>query len=148
MIMLRLLAGLFAVLALPSALADVYGLFRGGYDPMLIAFAASTLLFVALCAWFALRGHRADSRARMKLVLLGGLVVGAIAFAVGFFGPLAWSPGANQGPLLGIFITGPLGFVAGAMLGWVVARMRIAAVPLPARGSAAPPRSTGPRSRD
>jgi len=30
------------------------------------------------------------------------------------------APGANQGPLLGIFITGPLGFLAG--LAWGVFR--------------------------
>ncbi|MGH3055198.1 MAG: hypothetical protein ACRDL7_09505, partial [Gaiellaceae bacterium] len=62
----------------------------------------------------------------MKLALRGGLIVGAIGFAIGFFGPLIWAPGANQGPLLGIFITGPIGFVAGAALGWLYARARVA----------------------
>jgi hypothetical protein len=124
MTLLRLLAGLLALLALAPAFADLFGLFRGGYDPMMLVFAACTLLFVALSAWFALRGHRPESRARMKMVLLGGLIVGAIAFAIGFFGPLAWAPDANQGPLLGIFITGPIGFVVGSMLGWIYARVR------------------------
>lgn len=45
------------------------------------------------------------------------LIVGGAAFAVGFFGPMVWAPGANQGPLLGIFITGPLGLVAGFVIG-------------------------------
>src|SRR5947208_66494 len=35
------------------------------------------------------------------------LAVGGVAFAVGFFGPMIFEPGANQGPLLGIFFTGP-----------------------------------------
>jgi hypothetical protein len=48
------------------------------------------------------------------------IILGGIAFAVGFFGPILWAPEANQGPLLGIFITGPLGFVFG--LGWGVFR--------------------------
>lgn len=47
------------------------------------------------------------------------LAVGAIGFVGGFFGPIVFAPEANQGPLLGIFITGPLGFVLGAVGGWV-----------------------------
>ena len=47
-------------------------------------------------------------------VVTGALVTGAIGFSAGFFGPLVFAPGANQGPLLGIFITGPLGFLFGA----------------------------------
>jgi hypothetical protein len=53
---------------------------------------------------------------------LGAVVVGAIGFCIGFFGPLILTPEANQGPLLGIFITGPLGavcgFIVGAILNW------------------------------
>ena len=47
-------------------------------------------------------------------VVMGALVTGGIGFAGGFFGPMILAPGANQGPLLGLFITGPLGFVFGA----------------------------------
>ena len=60
----------------------------------------------------------------MKYIGIGGLLVGGIAFAVGFFGPLIWAPDANQGPLLGIFITGPLGFVAGCIGGAIYAVIR------------------------
>ena len=42
------------------------------------------------------------------------MVTGGIGFSAGFFGPMILTPGANQGPLLGIFITGPLGFLLGA----------------------------------
>jgi hypothetical protein len=45
------------------------------------------------------------------------LFVGAISFSAGFFGPMVLDPGANQGPLLGIFITGPMGLVLGAVWG-------------------------------
>ena len=44
-------------------------------------------------------------------------VVGAISFCAGFFGPMIFAPDGNQGPLLGILITGPLGFVAGGIFG-------------------------------
>lgn len=46
-----------------------------------------------------------------------GLFVGGIAFLVGFLGPMILNPQGNQGPLLGIFITGPGGFVAGTAWG-------------------------------
>jgi hypothetical protein len=61
----------------------------------------------------------------MKRVLQVGLVVGAIGFGVGFVGPMIWAPGANQGPMLGIFVTGPIGFVVGAALGWILGRARV-----------------------
>ena len=55
------------------------------------------------------------------------LVVGALGFVGGFFGPMLLAPGANQGPLLGVLITGPLGVVAGAIGGlahWLIQRKR------------------------
>ena len=53
------------------------------------------------------------------LTLTGALIVGGIGFAGGFFGPMIFAPGANQGPLLGLFITGPLGFLLGGIGGLI-----------------------------
>jgi hypothetical protein len=53
----------------------------------------------------------------LPAALLGALIVGGIGFVGGFFGPLVLAPDANQGPLLGIFITGPLGAILGAIGG-------------------------------
>jgi len=50
-------------------------------------------------------------------VVTGGFAVGGIGFCAGFFGPMILAPQANQGPMLGIFITGPLGFLVGAIGG-------------------------------
>ena len=50
-------------------------------------------------------------------ILRTAMLVGGVAFAAGFFGPIVLAPDANQGPLLGIFITGPLGFAVGLALG-------------------------------
>lgn len=50
--------------------------------------------------------------------LIPALALGAIGFGLGFFGPMILAPDANQGPLLGIFITGPVGFCLG--LAWGV----------------------------
>jgi len=52
-------------------------------------------------------------------VFKGALIVGGIGFCAGFFGPIVFAPDANQGPLLGILITGPLGAVLGAIGGFV-----------------------------
>src|SRR5262245_25055657 len=72
----------------------------------------------------ALAWRRLEAAAGLvKSILIGALVVGAIGFCVGFFGPLIWAPDANQGPLLGIFITGPLGALAGG-LWWSMRRKR------------------------
>lgn len=47
------------------------------------------------------------------------VIIGGFGFAAGFFGPMIFAPGANQGPLVGIFITGPLGAIAGGVL-WLL----------------------------
>lgn len=53
-----------------------------------------------------------------------GVVLGVIGFVGGFVGPLIFTPEANQGPLLGIFITGPLGFVLGLVVGLILSLRR------------------------
>jgi uncharacterized membrane protein YeaQ/YmgE (transglycosylase-associated protein family) len=51
--------------------------------------------------------------------IAGAVIVGFPSFLIGFMGPILFTPHANQGPLLGIFITGPIGafigFIAGAL---------------------------------
>ena len=47
--------------------------------------------------------------------------LGGSGFLLGFIGPMIVTPGANQGPLLGIFITGPGGFVLGLAFGLIKA---------------------------
>ncbi|TPI40767.1 hypothetical protein FJW05_24375 [Mesorhizobium sp. B2-9-1] len=53
-------------------------------------------------------------------MLKWGAILGVIGFLGGFVGPVIFTPEANQGPLLGIFITGPLGFVLGLIVGFVL----------------------------
>jgi len=57
-------------------------------------------------------------------VLTSALVLGATGFILGFVGPLILTPNANQGPLLGIFITGPAGFFLGGILGLAIGIIR------------------------
>jgi hypothetical protein len=89
----------------------------------------ATLFVVALpvLPWAALAGAvlygPVPSRFQRREHPLGvACFVGGIAFLLGFAGPMLLAPGANQGPLLGILITGPLGFVAGFV--WGVWRAR------------------------
>jgi hypothetical protein len=56
-----------------------------------------------------------------RSVVKWGLIIGAISFAAGFIGPVLLST-SNLGPLLGIFVTGPIGVLIGALWGairWV-----------------------------
>jgi hypothetical protein len=54
------------------------------------------------------------------------LFVGSLAFLAGFVGPMVLRPSANQGPLLGIFVTGPIGLAVGLAWGLLRARRRCA----------------------
>ena len=80
-----------------------------------------------LCAvgvgWYVWNKLGSAPEGLISSALVGAAVLGAIGFCAGFFGPIIFAPEANQGPLLGIFITGPLGFLLGAVGGvvyWLV----------------------------
>jgi hypothetical protein len=68
-----------------------------------------------LCLWSVLSGDRPASRASIQASWRVGWMVGGIGLAIGFVGPLVIYPKSNLGPLLGILLTGPLGFVMGAL---------------------------------
>jgi hypothetical protein len=52
-----------------------------------------------------------------RSMVKGAGLFGLIGFLGGFVGPMLFAPDSNQGPLLGIFITGPGGVVLGALAG-------------------------------
>jgi drug/metabolite transporter (DMT)-like permease len=58
-------------------------------------------------------------------MLIGGCAIGFIAFIFGFFGPMIFSPTSNQGPLLGILVTGPFGFLIGVIAGMLFWRFKV-----------------------
>lgn len=57
---------------------------------------------------------------RSPSFLLCVFILGAVGFSAGFFGPMIFSPDANQGPLVGILISGPGGAVLGLLLYLVI----------------------------
>ena len=77
------------------------------------------LLTMSLLCWsVVVKGPAMRASARSSW--LAGWIVGGIGLLLGFVAPLVVSPNANLGPLLGILLTGPLGFVIGAIGAGVV----------------------------
>ena len=76
-----------------------------------------------VAVWIAVRHGPVRNRWWRRETPLGfACFVGGILFLLGFVGPILIAPGSNQGPLLGIFITGPLGFAFGLIWGFFRAR--------------------------
>lgn len=64
---------------------------------------------------------------RPPSVFLWLLIPGAVGFSAGFVGPMIFAPDANQGPLVGIFISGPGGAFLGLVLYAVLRLARVSA---------------------
>ena len=76
------------------------------------------LLAVLLVAILAgLRAKGTGWFARVGRILGWAGAGGVIGFLVGFFGPMLFAPDAAQGPIVGVFLTGPLGFGLGLIGG-------------------------------
>lgn len=75
----------------------------------------------AILIW---RSMRAKAGGILAITASWAAIAGAIGFCGGFFGPIIFTPGANQGPLLGLFVTGPLSFIAGGICGLIYALWR------------------------
>src|SRR5262245_36613361 len=115
---LRILAGVAALVPTGCAVLSLTNQVRSGFDMIGAIMCAATATLAFLCWSVAVRGQLEPMRSRLMFAAIGGLALGGIGFAAGFFGPIVLAPDANQGPLLGIFITGPLGFAVGAAIGW------------------------------
>ena len=57
-------------------------------------------------------------------VISGATLLGGTTFSLGFFGPIYWTPSANQGPILGFF-TGPAGAALGSVVGYQYGQYKI-----------------------
>ncbi len=113
-----------------TALASVATFYLAELIPFALIPLPGPLAWLAslLCAVpvgrYVWRQTEAPSAGLAGSMLLGAAVTGGVGFVAGFFGSMLLAPGANQGPLLGIFITGPLGVVLGALGGGIYWRVR------------------------
>jgi hypothetical protein len=115
------LASFYFVLWVPCALI-LPSIFPGAIAPLV---SLACALVVTRYVWQRTASKPAGVGARAgKYALLGAVITGAAGFCGGFFGPMIFTPEANQGPLLGIFLTGPLGFVLGGVGGAVYGSTR------------------------
>lgn len=109
------------ILVVPAAYFFIYW-FPFSWIPLgeqhWIASAVSLLCAVA-AGWFVWVKLNPAPQGATATTLLGAVLLGSLGFAAGFFGPMILAPEANQGPLLGIFITGPLGLVIGGIGGFL-----------------------------
>jgi hypothetical protein len=120
---MAVLGGVLGALAVWLAVTNLRLSTHGGW----FFWVPVTLWFLTmsvLCLWSAVSGDQAASRANIAATWRMGWTVGGIGFAIGFVGPLVIYPKSNLGPLLGILVTGPLGFVVGALGAGVVRAAR------------------------
>ena len=65
-------------------------------------------------------GWSDETEARViRYLLLWSLGLGFVGLMYGFISPMFNVPNTGQMPLVGIFITGPLGFVIGGIVGYI-----------------------------
>jgi hypothetical protein len=88
-------------------------------ETMLSLADGAAVLTAAVLGWLTWQGMSNLAPGLLSCMATGAGILGAIGFCGGFFGPMIFMPEANQGPLIGLFITGPLGFVLGAVCGFV-----------------------------
>ncbi len=117
----RILAGIVGTTFIVAFIMLAGGV---GLDKATCVFGLVFGAAAAISWWIALRGHRPENRVILKSVTIGGFVLGAIAFLVGFLWPIVFGPrvygGEDFRPLIGVFVTGPLGVIVGATLGWII----------------------------
>jgi len=120
---LQVLAGISSVvMAAVLVLAISAPTRESGFLSVVLLVFLATL--AGLSSWFAVRARSPAARANMRTACRGGLMLGGVALAVGYIGPLVFFPSSNCGPLLGILCTGPLGFVVGVAGGLAWRRCR------------------------
>ena len=116
---------LFAVfIIVPSIYIFVYWLagsllFSSFGEQQWIAANIVALFSAAIAGWYVWKKLGSANSGLISNKFIGAIILGAISFSAGFFGPLIFAPESNQGPLLGILITGPLGIVLGGIAGGI-----------------------------
>lgn len=117
--MLRCIVTFIVLIALVGISNLVQGiLIDNAPSPIGSAFSWLLALVVARFVWKKTASREAHN-GLFTSIGLGACILGGIGLFGGFVGPMIFAPESNQGPLLGILITGPAGFVLGALGGAV-----------------------------
>ena len=124
--MMSFARAIVSVLAFAAVYFISYWLFFVQILPDSLGWAqtGAALLLATAIGWLIWFQMGKASRGVMGTALVWAAVAGAIGFAGGFFGPMIFAQDANQGPMLGLFITGPLGFIGGGICGALYALWR------------------------
>ncbi len=119
-------AGLATFYSVGWIAAAILSIVLPGVASASIAFLGAGAVAVLVARWVLRSPPRvtqspagAGIRSPLASSAMGAVVLGGLGFCAGFFGPMILSPESNQGPLLGIFITGPVGVVVGAVWGYL-----------------------------
>lgn len=104
------------VLAMPSIAVLSLSLVNG-FDSQLVWLYLALATVVALSAGLFFRSYDVGGRTTVLLSLAGAVVLGAIGFVAGFWYPGLFRSHGNLAPLVGVFVTGPIGVVCGALVG-------------------------------
>ena len=121
----RIISGLAGLPAIVLTVFFSRGIVNQGVNLLTLAWAACPGMAAGLLIWFALRG---DSEHEVKMIQSGwkwGVIVGVVGFILGFIivpvvASFITGRDQPQGPLLGIFVTGPLGFPIGVVIGVLI----------------------------
>jgi hypothetical protein len=115
-----------------AVVGALFGFVVGGFSPMSLAWLRVDLsgwpaFILGICGAIVggvvgayLQGPEGRARTVARWCATMTVVIGVISFLAGFAGPIILDPNSAQGPLLGIFFTGPLGALAGAVLGAII----------------------------
>lgn len=124
MLLARIVAGLAGAFFAYWSLI-YFGVVFQRFDIIALGFGVIAGLIAVFLGWFVLFADIPHERARMVWTLAIGAGIGLVCFLAGFVGPIVFTPGANQDALLGIFIPGPLGFLAGCVAGFAWTRLKM-----------------------
>ena len=114
----RIGAGGIALLQTVYAFFVIRNQLIAGFDLFGFSLGSCAVVSGVFFWWIALGVSSIKNQKRIRSTLFFGCILGLLGFVVGFFGPMIFTPESNIGPILGILLTGPLGFVVGSLFGW------------------------------
>ena len=121
----RVISGLAALSALALAIFLSRLIVNWGVDVFTVSWTVSPAMVAGLLLWYAFRGHIPRELQMIKSIWTWGLMTGVVGFVLGFIvvpliAVLRSGKDQPQAPLLGIFITGPAGFLIGVLIGVLI----------------------------